>query len=257
VNEQLSIFIDRAIAEGWKVETLLRRVNNEIGHDGEPVSVGEAANALRERGYRDTVNGIRKAGEWAFSEETREKLLQLAAAGAHMDELFDAPGADVDDPTNFVEAQGYTFDDDDCCVTVGVPRPAATEPKPKAAAVREAKTPTPDARVKKKAKLADDGLPNAITVRLAGLDIRHVPGYPRVCVTADQVAFVRENSRRLGDHIRLLPRKRDPRTGRESWVLGMGARHKRVYLNVSKVMYNCGFWCPVPKDKRRKRAPLV
>jgi hypothetical protein len=253
MNEQLSNFLDRAIAEGWKVESLLRRVNNEIGDDGEPVSVGEATNALRERGFRVIENGIRKIGEWAFSEDTREKLLQLADNGAHMDELFDAPGADVDDPTDFVEANGYAFDDDDCCIAVGavgVPRPAAT---PKATVVGEAKTPTPEARAKKKTKLSDEGLPKKITLKLARVDLRHVPGYPNVYVSRDQFAFVREHSDDYGDHFRMLPRKRNPRTGTDYWILGLGEREKKAYLKVATVMYNTGFWCPVARDKRKKR----
>jgi hypothetical protein len=249
VNEQLSNFLDRAIAEGWKVETLLRRVNNEIGDD-DPVSLGEATDALRARGYRVTEQGIRKIGEWAFSEETRDNLLTLAAGGASMDELFEAAGAGVDDPTDFVEASGYAFDDDDCCVAV---KPTVDVQHTTKAAAGAAKTPTPDARAKKKTKLSDDGLPKKITLKLARVDLRHVPGYPNVYVSRDQFAFVREHSDDYGDHFRMLPRKRNPRTGTDYWILGLGEREKKAYLKVATVMYNTGFWCPVPRDKRKKR----
>jgi hypothetical protein len=238
MTEKLEVFINRALAEGWAIDKIVRMVNRDLDEGEQPANEREVTDALGELGYRVGGSGIRAIGECAFSEGTRAELLKLATGGVHSDELFEVEGAEVDDPIAFIEANGYALDDDDRCIAVKTTK---------------ATTPAVDVRAKKQAKLAEDGLPRAITVRLAGQDIRRVPGYPKVCVTADQIAFVREHSRRLGDHIRLLPRKRDPRTGRESWVLGMGARHKRVYLNVSKVMYNCGFWCPVPKDKRRKQ----
>ena len=126
MTEKLGNIIDRAMAEGWVIDKIVRMVNRDLGEDDQPANEREVTDALRELGYRACDAGIRKIGEWAFSEETREKLLKLAADGASADELYDVEGADADSPGDFVEAHGYALNDEDCYIAVkGKPKPKA------------------------------------------------------------------------------------------------------------------------------------